>query len=71
MAVPGVIIGCFGSGVFVTSSYYLADATSGMLLVPMCLWLSIASTLVYAIWDMNPDAETGKRQSLVPVRDVN
>jgi tryptophan-rich sensory protein len=68
MAVPGVIFGCLGSGIFVTSSYYQVDANAGLLLVPMCLWLSIASALVYSIWDINPDTKTGERQPLVPVK---
>lgn len=36
----------------------------------MVLWLSIASVLVYSIWDINPDEATGKRQPLVPVKQA-
>ena len=68
MAVPGVILGCLGSGVFVTSQYYLADTQAGLLLSPMCLWLTIASALVFSIWNINPEEETGERQPLVPVK---
>ena len=68
MAVPGVILGCLGSGIFVTSVYYMADPDAGLLLSPMCLWLTIASALVYSIWDINPDEATGERQPLIPVK---
>lgn len=69
MAVPGVILGCFGSGVMVTAAYYMADADAGTLLSPMCVWLAIASALVYSIWDINPGPD-GDRVPLVPVKEV-
>ena len=68
MAVPGVILGCLGSGVFVTSAYYLADPNAGLLLCPMVLWLTIASALVTDIWRLNVDPATGERMPLVPVK---
>ena len=46
MAVPGVWLGCLGSGVFVTAAYYLTDPNAGLILSPMALWLTIASVLV-------------------------
>lgn len=47
-----------------------ADPSAGLLLSPMCLWLAIASVLVYSIWDINPSPETGLKQPLVPVREA-
>ncbi|GAX81709.1 hypothetical protein CEUSTIGMA_g9137.t1 [Chlamydomonas eustigma] len=70
MAVPGVVLGCLGSGIFVTASYFMVDKTAGMVLSPMCLWLTIASALVYSIWCINP-REDGQKQPLFPVREAN
>ena len=54
---------------FVVSSVYLADwayftvsRKAGLILAPSCVWISIASFLVYSIWKLND------RQPLYPVK---
>eukprot|EP00798_Chlamydomonas_sp_ICE-L_P000031 gene31-12844_t len=67
MAVPGVFLGCLGSGIFVTAAYYLADPAAGQLLSPSVIWLTVASALVYSIWDLNTDAD-GNRMAVLPTK---
>lgn len=52
-ALPVVILGPFISAIGVTAAYGAAIAKAGYLLIPMCVWLTIASLLVFDIWRLN------------------
>lgn len=69
MAVPGVFLGCLGSCILVTATYYMADPQAGMILSPSCLWLTVASFLVLSIWSLNED-ENGYRMPIIPTKKV-
>jgi len=43
--------------------FYMLDATAGLVLLPSAIWISVATVLVTAIWDING------RQSLIPRPD--
>ena len=63
-ALPVVLLGPLASAIAVTSIYGLTIAKAGYLLIPMCIWLTIASLLVFDIWRLN-----GK-EPLYPVKAV-
>ena len=43
-------------------SYWQVSQRAGMILAPSCVWISIASFLVFSIWTLND------RQPLYPVK---
>lgn len=53
LAVPVVIVGPFVSAVAVSISYWQVVPLAGQLLLPMVLWLAVASALVISIWQLN------------------
>ncbi len=53
LAVPVVILGPLVSAIAVAISYWHVVPLAGQLLVPMVVWLTIASALVIAIWQLN------------------
>ncbi|ESA34740.1 and mbr-like protein [Leptolyngbya sp. Heron Island J] len=53
LAVPVVIFGPLTSAVAVVVSYWQVFPLAGQLLVPMVIWLSVASALVISIWQLN------------------
>ena len=63
-ALPVVLLGPLTSAIVVTSVYGLTITKAGYLLVPMCIWLTIASLLVFDIWRLN-----GK-EPLYPVKSA-
>ena len=52
-AVPVVILGPLLSVFAVTWIYGQTLPTAGWILFPSCIWLTIASVLVYSIWQLN------------------
>ena len=52
-AVPVVLAGPLMSAVVVTVVYWQIVALAGQLLLPMVIWLGIASALVVSIWRLN------------------
>ena len=52
-AVPVVIIGPLMSAFVVTFIYWQSLPLAGEILFPSCIWLTIASVLVYGIWKLN------------------
>ncbi|MEM7065093.1 MAG: tryptophan-rich sensory protein [Cyanobacteria bacterium P01_B01_bin.77] len=56
-AVPVVLLGPLVSSVAVVAIYWQVVPLAGQLLLPMVLWLAIASVLVISIWQLN-GAET-------------
>ena len=52
-ALPVVLVGPLASAIVVTAAYGHAIARAGYLLIPMCVWLTIASLLVFDIWRLN------------------
>ena len=52
-AVPVVLIGPLASSLVVTVAYWQATPRAGYLLAPMCIWLVVASVLVFEIWRLN------------------
>jgi benzodiazapine receptor len=52
VAVPGVLC-CLGSACAATVAYAAASPTAGYVLLPLCLWLSVAAALVADIWRLN------------------
>lgn len=54
-AVPGVAC-VWASGLLAAYSYYQVIPFAGQLLVPMCLWLTVAGTLIADTWRVNNTA---------------
>ncbi|MBT9310985.1 TspO/MBR family protein [Leptothoe kymatousa] len=52
-AVPMVLVGPLLSAVVVVFAYWQTVALAGQLLLPMVIWLGVASALVIAIWQLN------------------
>lgn len=52
-AVPVVLVGPLASAIVVTSSYWSIVPLAGQLLLPMVMWLGVASALVLSIWQLN------------------
>jgi benzodiazapine receptor len=52
-AVPVVILGPLLSVIAVTFFYWQTVPKAGILLAPSAIWISIASVLVYSIWQLN------------------
>lgn len=53
LAVPVVVLGPLVSAVAVVVSYWPVVPLAGQLLVPMVIWLGVASALVISIWQLN------------------
>ncbi len=52
-AVPVVILGPWLSGLVVTAIYWQTNPIAGIILVPACIWLTVAALLVLRIWQLN------------------
>lgn len=52
-AVPAVLLGPLASSVAVVAIYWQVVPLAGQLLLPMVVWLGIASALVISIWQLN------------------
>ncbi|MEL6331613.1 MAG: tryptophan-rich sensory protein, partial [Cyanobacteria bacterium J06626_26] len=52
-AVPVVLVGPLASAIVVTGSYWKVVPLAGQLLLPMVIWLGVASALVISIWQLN------------------
>lgn len=52
VAVPGVLA-CFASSAAVVAAYAQVSQTAAYVLLPLPVWLSIASILVGSIWKLN------------------
>ena len=52
-AVPIVLVGPLASAIVVMSSYWNIVPLAGQLLLPMVVWLGVASALVLSIWQLN------------------
>ncbi|MBE9067546.1 tryptophan-rich sensory protein [Leptolyngbya cf. ectocarpi LEGE 11479] len=52
-AVPAVLLGPLASSVAVVAVYWQTVPLAGQLLVPMVVWLGVASALVISIWQLN------------------
>lgn len=63
-AVPGVLCVC-ASAIFAAYSYYQVLPFAGELLLPTCLWLTVAAALVTDTWRVNNTAGT---EPLYPYR---
>lgn len=50
--------------------YSQVDPLAGKLLGATAIWLTVAGTLITEIWRLNPDETTGKRESLLPMKNV-
>jgi translocator protein len=46
--------------------YYQASPPAGRLLSVPLLWLTVASTLIFRTWQLNPSPKTGRPESLLP-----
>ena len=63
-AVLGVAF-VWASALFAAYQYYKINPLAGKILFPSCVWLSVASLLVYSIWRMN-SIYVDERSSLFP-----
>ena len=52
-AVPVVLMGPLMSAIVVAALYWQVVPLAGQLLLPMVIWLGVASALVIAIWQLN------------------
>jgi tryptophan-rich sensory protein len=48
--------------------YYTVEPLAGKLLGLTVVWLSVATSLITATWQLNPDPATGERNALYPVK---
>jgi benzodiazapine receptor len=48
--------------------YWLVDETAGKVLGATCIWLTVATALITATWQLNPDSVTGQPEPLYPVK---
>ena len=53
LAVPVVLVGPLASAALVTAVYWQVVPLAGQLLLPMVMWLGVASALVISIWQLN------------------
>ena len=54
------------SAAFAAFNYYQVLPLAGQLLSLKLIWLTIASSLIFQTWRLNPDPETGKKDALMP-----
>lgn len=52
VAVPGVF-SCLASAIVLDASYFQVNTTAGYVLFPLCVWLTVASALIYSTWELN------------------
>ncbi|MEM9804876.1 MAG: tryptophan-rich sensory protein [Cyanobacteria bacterium P01_D01_bin.56] len=52
-AVPVVLVGPLASSIVIVASYWRVVSLAGQLLLPMAVWLAVASALVISIWRLN------------------
>jgi len=62
LAVSGVCV-VLASVFSATVAYYRASPAAGLILLPSCVWIGIATCLVYSIWRIN-----GAKEPLLPVK---
>jgi benzodiazapine receptor len=48
--------------------YSLVDAVAGKVLGATCIWLTVATALITATWQLNPDPVTGQPEPLYPAK---
>jgi benzodiazapine receptor len=48
--------------------YSLVDEIAGKVLGATCIWLTVATALITATWQLNPDPVTGEPEPLYPVK---
>lgn len=56
------------SAAFAASQYFQVDPLAGKLLSLPLLWLTIASSLIFRTWQINPSAATGEKESFLPTK---
>jgi benzodiazapine receptor len=56
------------SAVSAAYQYSLVDAIAGKVLGATCIWLTVATALITATWQLNPDPITGQPEPLYPVK---
>jgi len=59
----------YASALHAAWRYYQVDPLAGKLLGGTAIWLTIAGTLIFEIWRLNPD-EDGEKDSLLPMKVV-
>lgn len=59
------------SAAFAASQYYQADALAGKLLSLPLIWLTIASSLIFRTWQINPSEATGVKESFLPTKPAS
>jgi benzodiazapine receptor len=62
-AFGGVMV-VLGSVLYTTYKYYQTLPLAGMILAPSAVWLSVASFLVYTIWQLNSEKVVFDKVSL-------
>jgi benzodiazapine receptor len=67
-AVPVVILGPWLSAIVVTAIYWQTVPLAGMILSFSCVWLTVASALVFRIWQLN-GSEPLYPLKLVPIEE--
>eukprot|EP00979_Chaetoceros_neogracilis_P018084 scaffold10550_cov271-Chaetoceros_neogracile.AAC.63 len=55
------------SALFAAWQYYQVDSLAGKLLGATAIWLTIAGTLIFEIWRLNPD-ENGEKATILPTK---
>lgn len=64
------IVAVYVSALHAAWRYYQVEPLAGQLLGATAIWLTIAGTLIFEIWRLNPNERTGKRESLMPMKDM-
>ena len=64
-SVPGVAL-VWLSKAYAAYSFYQVRPLAGKLLGITLIWLSIATTLIFNVWKLNPDPSTGQPMSWIP-----
>lgn len=68
-SVVGVLM-VWASAAFAAYQYSLVAPLAGKLLALPLVWLTVASSLIVRTWQLNPAADTGKPESLLPVKNA-
>lgn len=63
------IAAVYVSAVYASWQYYQINPLAGKLLGATVIWLTIASSLIFRTWQINPD-ECGSMESLLPLKKV-
>ena len=56
------------SAAFAAAQYSQVDALAGKLLSLPLIWLTIASSLIFRTWQINPSVVTGEKESILPTK---